>query len=213
MENQKHLEQVKKFHVAKDLLFIQSELSEYLIEESPINHDFLDMIVSVMSIRNLHSEHMHHDELLLFGAKAIVNLIPKVARGYLTAELLDKVFQLFMLMNMKKARAELAAGLLQVLGSSSKHRDLVKEQTLGFIANLNKLKRGVADMELDADNVIVAIKAYLDQDQSHVSVFDVVIVAYNILYLISNEEYSVREYAEHAFVNILKQLKQFGAED
>lgn len=39
------------------------------------------------------------------------------------------------------------------------------------------------------------------------SLLDVFAVAFNIIYLVANEEYSVREYAEHAFRFLLERLK------
>lgn len=58
---------IKKFHTAKDLLFILSEMSTYLIQDSLVNQDFLDMIVDVLSIRNIHNGYSSNEELLTFG--------------------------------------------------------------------------------------------------------------------------------------------------
>ena len=216
-ESLKHLEQVKKFHIAKDLLFIQSEISSHLGENVEINHAFLEMMVSVMSIRNIHNPYMHHDELLLFGAKSIIQLIPKVAKGTLSEDLLDKVFQLFLIMHMKKARTQLSIGLFEVLGEGSKHESIVAPRMLIMTKELNKLKRGVADMELDTDNAILAIKEFIQLDQAQLEksafkISDVLALSYNIIYLLSNEEYSIREYAEHAFNFLLEQLKSYDKE-
>lgn len=114
------------------------------------------MMVQVMAIRNIHNEYLHQDELILFGAKSIVELIPKVP--HLSGATLERVFQLFLLLKLKKARAQLSQGLAQVLGGSSKHAGVVSEKSLSLIQSLNKLKRGVADMELDSDSVITSIK-------------------------------------------------------
>lgn len=65
-------------------------------------------------------------------------------------------------------------------------------------------------MELDSDNVIVSIKTFItDQESSETSfsALDASGISYNILYLIKNEEYSVREYAEFAFAMLMKKIK------
>lgn len=103
----------------------------------------------------------------------------------------------------------MAAGLEQVLGGGAKHQGIVSAHCLTLIKNLNKLRRGVADLELDSDNVIVAIKEFISHKDQTIGVNDVFAVAYNILYLVANEEYSVREYAEHAFSFLLEKLKGF----
>ena len=76
--HEKHLEQMKKLQTAKDLLFIQSEIYEMLPANSPINLDFLSMILSILSIRHIHNPRLHNDDLLGFAVKSLVNLIPKV---------------------------------------------------------------------------------------------------------------------------------------
>lgn len=54
MDQLKKLE-VKKFHAAKDILAIISELSYYLVDDQLLNYQFLEMIVEIMAIRNVHS--------------------------------------------------------------------------------------------------------------------------------------------------------------
>jgi len=74
------------------------------------------MIVSIMGIRHIHSHSLHNEELLLFGAKSITSLIPKVS--CLQEALIDKILQLFLVMNHKKARQHLAVGLQQSLSDA-----------------------------------------------------------------------------------------------
>lgn len=58
-------------------------MSTYLHQDSEVNHDFLEMIVEVLSIRNLHRPNSRNAELLTFGAQSITNLIPKIKQGQL----------------------------------------------------------------------------------------------------------------------------------
>lgn len=58
-------------------------MSAYLHQDSEVNHDFLEMIVDVLSIRNLHRPNSNNEELLTFGAQSITNLIPKIEQGKL----------------------------------------------------------------------------------------------------------------------------------
>jgi len=109
------LEQQKKFLVAKDILFILSELSNYLPAQSEVNGELLQIIVQIMSIKNVHKVNKHNAELLLFGVNSITNLIPKVTQDQLTSKLLDKMFQLFLFVDNPKVRSQLAAGLKQSL--------------------------------------------------------------------------------------------------
>lgn len=111
--------------MAKDLLFIQSELSAQLPEDSEINVEFLDMIVEVLAIRNIHNPFLHHDDLLIFAAKSLIQMIPKVKKGSLNLETIDKILQLFMLMNLVKARNIVGNGLVEVLGKGSKHAGIL----------------------------------------------------------------------------------------
>lgn len=203
--NKQQLEQTKKFHTAKDLLFIQSELSSYLKQDNIINYDFLDMIVSVLSIRNIHNPYLYNDELLLFGTKSVTNLIPKVKKGDFKPELLDKIMQLFMVLNLKKAREQLSVGLCKAM--SGQHQSMIGAETLKLIVEMTKLKRGVADMELDCDNAIKAIKRFIEQETKELfSLLELSALTYCIVYLCQNEEFSVREYAEHALGFVLKKL-------
>jgi len=109
------LEQQKKFLVAKDILFILSELSNYLPAQSEVNGELLQIIVQIMSIKNVHKVNKHNAELLLFGVNSITNLIPKVTQDQLTSKLLDKMFQLFLFVDNPKVRSQLATGLKQSL--------------------------------------------------------------------------------------------------
>lgn len=48
------------------------------------------MIVSIMSIRNIHNPYFHYDDLILFGVKSIIGLLAKVKES-IDANLVDKI--------------------------------------------------------------------------------------------------------------------------
>jgi len=193
-------------HSAKDLLFIQSELCTYLTETSSINHDFLEMITEVMSIRQIHSFYAHNEELVLFGIKSITGLVRKIKD--LSPVLLDRIMQLFLAVNMKKAREQLANGFAEAMKGRG-----MQDETLEMIKKLNKLKRGLADLELDCDSCIVAIKDFLSVDNQELGFLDISGISYCIVYLCQHEEYSLREYAEHALNHLFKLLKTQNKQD
>jgi len=62
-------------------------------------------------------------------------------------------------------------------------------------------------MELDCDRAISSIKLFLTNKEYILQEIDIAAITYNIIYLVQNEEYSVREYAEHAIGEILSRLK------
>jgi len=111
-----------------------------------VNQDFLEMIVGVLSIRNIHNQY-NNEELLAFGAQSISNLIPKIKQGELKASLVDKIMQLFLIVKAVKVRNQLSMGLKTALGGFG----MISDTALTLICDLNKVRRGVADMEMDCD--------------------------------------------------------------
>jgi hypothetical protein len=107
------------------------------------------MIVTIMSIRNIHQTHQNNSELLNFGAKSMIGIIDKVEN--IKAEMVDRILQLFLIVQEPRVRSQIAKGLEEKL---SHH---VSRPVLEMVSGLNKLKRGVADMELDCDNAIEVI--------------------------------------------------------
>ena len=68
--------------------------------------------------------------------------------------LLDKIYLMFLSLRSLRIRASFSASLQVALESKQK---VIKPEVLVTIANINKLKRGAADMELDYDLVIKTI--------------------------------------------------------
>ena len=116
--------------------------------------DFLDMIISVISMKNIHNEssfNSYYEELLHFGCKSVTNLITKLPS--IEEKLIDRIFQLFLSLRSLRIRQSLSIGLQSSLVLVSKFNP----EALEIVCNLNKLKRGAADMELDYDLAIKTI--------------------------------------------------------
>ena len=90
--------------------------------------------------------------MLHFGCKSVTNLITKVPT--VSDALLDKVYLMFLSLRSLRIRASFSANLHTALENKQK---AIRPEVLGTIANLNKLRRGAADMELDYDLVIKTI--------------------------------------------------------
>jgi len=74
---------------------------------------------------------------------------------------------------------------------------------------LNRIKRGVADLELDCDKAITAIQCLSEEKiLERCSTVDMKFIAYSIVFYCQHEEYSVREYATHFLEYVLKQSKK-----
>lgn len=70
------------------------------------------------------------------------------------------------------------------------------------------MKRGIADMEIDCDSAIQAIQTFIQGDrQSSMTSLEVCAVTCSVAYLCKHEEYSMREYAEHALNHIFGCLR------
>jgi hypothetical protein len=104
---------------------------------------FLEMIVSIF--RSIKQDSFYHEELLHFGCKSITNLLLKFPGVPPQPALLDKLFQLFLTLKSLRIRTFLSQGLLLALSGK------MNQDVLETVANLTKLKRGAADLELDYD--------------------------------------------------------------
>ena len=155
-------------------------------------------------MKNLNHQSNHntyYEELLHFGSKSVTNLIVKVPA--INEQLIDRIYQMFLSLKSIRIRASFSAGLQTSL---EKKQTLVKPEVLQTITSLNKLKRGAADMELDYDLVIKTIQGLIEQqDQFSQSLTNLELqaVSYNIIYLLLNEEFSVRDFANHFIKSVL----------
>ena len=118
-----------KGQTIKDLIIVMSEVANYLKQGDALNQsktsfntncvlDFLEMIVSVIGMKNLHADsgfNSYYEELLHFGVKSVMNLITKVST--VEENLLDKVFQMYLTLKSLRIRQSLAQGLQQTIST------------------------------------------------------------------------------------------------
>lgn len=76
----------------------------------------------------------------------------KVSGAYPSTDLLQKIFAIFLDLASKKVRQKLATGLEEVLVGGG-----MSTKILALIKDLNKVKRGTADIDLDFDTVLSAV--------------------------------------------------------
>jgi hypothetical protein len=157
-----------KGQTIKDLIIVMSEVANYLKEGEALNQskhaftnnllDFLEMIVSVVGMKNLHSDsgfNSYYEELLHFGVKSLANLMTKVP--HVEDSLLDKIFQMFLTLKSLRIRQSLAQGLTLTLTKR------LAPEALNTIVSLTKLKRGAADLELDYDLCIKTMQVLIEE--------------------------------------------------
>ena len=70
---------------------------------------------------------------------------------------------------------------------------MMDDEILEMVVSMTKLKRGLADMELDIDSAIRAIQSFLERQDYEM--IEIQAITYCIVYLMQHEEYSMREYA------------------
>ena len=105
-------------------------------------------------------------------------------------------------MSLKPLRIRTA--LAQGLQSSLPNK--LKPEILETICNLNKLKRGAADLELDYDTVIKTIQGLLESKDvlsQTLTPLELQAVSYQVFHLIQSEEFSVRDFACHFIKELL----------
>ena len=110
-----------------------------------LNQDFLRVIVQILGIRHLHKSSKTNDDLLQFGVKCVTKLVPKLGKK-VEDEIMAEVLQLFMHIQSPRVRATLGKGIADL--------NMMDPQILEMIVGMTKLKRGIADMELDIDSAI-----------------------------------------------------------
>lgn len=103
---------------------------------------------------------------------------------------------MFMSLKSLKIRNTLSSGLIECLDGKIEG-DTVKKEVREVVGELNKLKRGLADMELDYDRIIKTIQQLLEVSLDKFTQNELHVMTYPILFLLQSEEFSVRDYASH----------------
>ena len=94
-------------------------------------------------------------------------------------------------MESKRARESFTQGLQDVL----KDAGIIKGEILDAIQDMNKTKKGMADVTLDFDKVLSAIEKVNNLDLTDLKNAESSALLFNVLNLLLSEEYSVRDYA------------------
>ncbi|TNV87999.1 hypothetical protein FGO68_gene14880 [Halteria grandinella] len=201
----KHNAHEIKNQTIKDLIFVMSEIAKHLPAGDSHNQNFLEMIISVLSMKNLHQSDYatsYYEELLQFGVSSLASIFDKLPTVALTqTALIDKLFQLFLLLRSLRIRNTLAQSL-----QTCKLNTVVKPDVLQIVSDLNRLKRGAADLELDYDCVIKTIERTIEgQGQLEATLTEVELqaITYSIVHLMQSEEFSVRDFACHYVKQVL----------
>ena len=94
-------------------------------------------------------------------------------------------------MESKRARESFTEGLQEVL----KDAGIIKGEVLDAVQDMNKTKKGMADVTLDFDKVLSAIEKVNNLDLTDLKNAESSALLFNVLNLLLSEEYSVRDYA------------------
>ena len=108
-------------------------------------------------------------------------------------------------MESRKARQSLTEKLQVALDGSG----VMRKEYLQMIKDMCSLKKGMADVPLDYDKVLSAIKKITElnlTDEKLVTRLEINAFTYLIVHLLKNDEFSVRDFAQHAFSHILPAL-------
>ena len=134
------------------------------------------------------------EELLIFGCQSISKLVSSQTE----TRLLDRIYEMFLMMESKKAREVLAKGIYSAF----------ETPTLQIVVDLNTVKKGFADIDYDFDKVLGGIKAVTELSQDQRESGNLNLICFCILSLLTHTEYSVREYALHALTVLLPSLDE-----
>jgi len=106
-------------------------------------------------------------------------------------------------MESKRAREAFTEGLQTVLTQTG----LLKPEILEAIKDMNRIKKGMADLVLDFEKVLAALeKVNGFIDESKTSVVETTALLFNILNLLRSSEYSVRDYAQHSITKLIQNI-------
>ena len=118
---------------------------------------------------------------------------------------MDSVFLMLLYMESRKARQSLTDRLVSAISDQK----LFRKEWLECIRDMCALKKGMADVPLDYDKVLLAIKKITEidiMDQEKISKSELNALTYVIVHLLKSDEFSVRDFAQHAFSHLLPAL-------
>lgn len=90
----------------------------------------------------------------------------------------------------------------------------IKTDTIEAICNLNKIKKGLADVELDYDLIIKTIETINNEvTLNKMSNIELRSISYSIIFLLSSEEFSVRDYSCNFLKNLFTHISELVTKD
>ena len=166
-----------------------------ILEASPQNSSFTS------------NRENRNEDLLVFGCAAINGLLQNLlandsSRALIPEALLNRILLMMLSMESRKARETFTAGLHSVLGSSG----ILKSEVLGTIQNLNTVKRGTADVNLDYDKVLAALGTVGELAARGLNAAEACALLFNVLNLIKCDEYAVRDYSLHSIEKLIEHI-------
>ena len=130
-------------------------------------------------------------------------LYNKETAGKVSDALFNKILHMMLAMESKRAREAFTEGLQTVLTQTG----LLKPEILEAIKDMNRIKKGMADLVLDFEKVLAALeKVNGFIDESKTSVVETTALLFNILNLLRSSEYSVRDYAQHSITKLIQNI-------
>jgi hypothetical protein len=130
----------------------------------------------------------------MFGCQSISKLLNQNT----DLKMLDRIYEMFLRMESKKAREILAKGVCAAQDTP----------VMRIVVDLNTVKKGLADIDYDFEKVLGGIKSVIDLSPEQRKSSDLNLLLYCILSLLVHIEYSVREYALHAMNILLPSLDE-----
>jgi len=72
--------------------------------------------------------------------------------------------------------------------------------------DMNKIKKGMADLTLDFDKVLGALERVNIFIEEGLNTTEMSALLFNMLNLVKNEEFSVRDFAQHSISKLIEQI-------
>ncbi|CDW84473.1 small subunit processome component 20 homolog [Stylonychia lemnae] len=195
----------------KDIIYIMSELTHYLKEGDKLNEASLKSLHTDFSSQT--NSTTFYEELLLYSVKSICSLLQKSPS--VSKDQIEKIILLFLTVKSLKVRNLLSKGLLDNLFVEDSDNlkvsipDLkMKRGTIEIICNLNKIKRGLADTELDYDLIIKTLEKLDINHFRTITHYDLRQISYSVLFLLQSDEFSVRDYSCHFLKQFFEHLNE-----
>lgn len=170
----------------KDIIFILSELSVHVnLDQKDYLEQLTDMFIPLLTVKGFLTD--GNEDLIAFTITTVERLCSKmpsvitIKRYYQISKLLSDSIGL-------KTRS-LICNLLSLI-PNQKIQNLIP-----FVANMNKVKKGLAIVQLDFDKAINNLTKFADQHLEVVSFEESVAILFQLIYFIAHSELALRSAA------------------